>query len=153
MTRLGFVIAVVLDRLPEVLIIPKEASAFDILGDHFEDVGLGVLNGFYDFLRSSGGAIIGIRYLPYPDAEFVLNEVSQGAGLRVANEASEGILLIFWGGDQTFDPSMSADQYFGDNTVYRSKNTGRLALSFGIDTLTAAERASFLPAEASDRGD
>ncbi len=26
MTRLGFVIAVVLDRLPEVLIIPKEAS-------------------------------------------------------------------------------------------------------------------------------
>jgi hypothetical protein len=47
MMRLEFVIAVVLDRLPKVLVIPKEASAFDILCDHFEDVGLGVLNGFY----------------------------------------------------------------------------------------------------------
>jgi len=150
MTRLEFVIAVVLDPLPKVLVIPKEASAFDILVDHFEDVGLGVLNGFYDFLRSGGGAIVGIRYLPYPDAEFVLNEVPQGGGLRVANEGSEGMLLIFWGDDQTFDPSTSADQYFGDNTVYRSKYTGKLALSFGVDTLTATERASFLPTEASD---
>jgi hypothetical protein len=148
MTRLEFVIAVVLDRSPQMVVVPKEASGFDISGDHFDDVGLGVLNGFYDFLRSGSGAIIGVRYLPYPDAEFVLNEVPLGDGLRVANEGSEGVLLIFWGDDQTFDPSTSSDQYFGDNTVYRSKRTGRLALSFGIDTLTAAERASFLPTEA-----
>ena len=57
MTKIKTTIAVILGSSPRVSAIAKNASAFDISGDRFEDVGLGVHNGFYDFLRNRAGAV------------------------------------------------------------------------------------------------
>jgi len=48
-------IAVILDPVPVVIQIAKDAAAFDILEDRFERVDLGSHNGFYDFLRMREG--------------------------------------------------------------------------------------------------
>jgi hypothetical protein len=144
MIPLEFVIAVTLDPAPKVISMPKEATAFEDGADRFEDIGLGVLNGFYDFLRESGGGIIGIRFMPYPDAEFLLTSVRGSHRLRVARQGLQGTLTIYFGDDVAFDSSVSIDQYFGDNAIYRSLETGRFAISFGLDTLSPAETASLL---------
>ena len=54
------------------------------------------------------------------------------------------VLLIFWGEDRDFDPTLSSDQYFGDNAVYRGRDSGKIAIAFAIDLLSPAERASFM---------
>ena len=61
-------IAVILEAWPRIHTISKGATDFDFSGDRFVDVGLGLHNGFYDFLRSRSGAILGLRYLPDPEA-------------------------------------------------------------------------------------
>ena len=137
-------IAVILDSPPLVVTIAKEQAAFDAEGVHYEDVGLGYHNGFYDFLRSRSGTIIGLRYLPDPDAENLLKNVFESENLRFAQDGQLRVLLIFWGQDQDFDPATSSDQYFGDNVIYQAKGSGKLAIGFAIDPLSPLERASFL---------
>jgi len=143
-TELESVIVVILDAMPQILVIPKGAAEFEFSGDRFEDVGLGLHNGFYDFLRSPSGEILGLRYLPSPDAEDLLNGVPVGGCLRFTNDGQMRVLLIFWGREQNFDPETSSDQYFGDNAIYRGENSGKLAVAFAVDLLSSAERASFL---------
>lgn len=65
-------IAVILDAPPQIHLIPKDAAGFEFSGEHFEDVGLGMHNGFYDFLRSRTGRILGLRFSPDSDAEALL---------------------------------------------------------------------------------
>lgn len=144
LTELESAIVVVLDARPQIHVVSKGVASFDLSGDHYEDVGLGSHNGFYDFLRSPSGAILGIRYLPSPDAEGVLAGLSEGSGLRFANDGELRVLLIFWTQEQGFDPETSSDQYFGDNAVYRGRDSGKLAIAFSIDLLSAPERASFV---------
>ena len=98
------VVAVILESRPHLHVIPKGAAHFDCSTDHFEDVGLGSHNGFYDFLRSRSGAVLGLRYLPSPDAEVVLAGVSGDGGLRFSDDGQMRVLLIFWGEDRDFDP-------------------------------------------------
>jgi len=135
-------IAVVLNRRPQVISIQKDALAFDFLGEHFEDVGLGYDNGFYDFLRNRTGAITGIRYFPSPDADKALKEVAEGEGIMRPTDGNLPILQIFWGADHHFDPEAPCDQYFGNNFIYRSKHSGKVAIGFAIDALAPQERAS-----------
>jgi len=135
-------IAVILSPRPQVISIQKDALAFDFLGDHFEDVGLGYDNGFYDFLRNRTGAINGIRYFPSPDADKALEEVAEGEGITRPIDGNLPILQIFWGRDHTFDPEAPCDQYFGNNFIYRSQQSGKLAIGFAIDALPPEERAA-----------
>jgi hypothetical protein len=135
-------IAVVLDPQPQVIPIQRGAVAFDFLGDHFEEVGLGYRNGFYDFLRGRTGAIIGIRYLPWPDAETTLKGVAESEGITRARDGELPLLLIFWGPDRNFDPEVPCDQCFGNNFIYRSRRSGKLAIGFAIDVLAPQEKAS-----------
>jgi hypothetical protein len=141
-TESEFVIAITLDAPPRIHSIPKGAAEFHFSGDRFVDVGLGPHNGFYDFLRSRGGEILGVRYLPSPDAEVLLTVVPEHGGLRFANDGQVRVLLIFWGENRDFDPETSSDQYFGDNAVYRGEDSGKLAIAFAVDLLSPVERAS-----------
>jgi|GEM_PF-1890863 len=143
MTEIKTTIAVILGSSPRVSAIAKNASAFDISGDRFEDVGLGVHNGFYDFLRNRAGAVIGLRYLPSGDAEDILKGISETEGLSLAREGRQLAVLVFCGREQDFDPKTSSDLYFGDNAVYRSKASGKLAIGFALDSLSLQEVASF----------
>jgi hypothetical protein len=135
-------IAVVLNPRPLVIPIQKDAVTFDVLGDHFEDVGLGYHNGFYDFLRSRTGAVIGTRFLPCADAEVALKAVAESEGISRAKDGKLPLLLIFWGPHRDFDPEAPCDQSFGNNYIYRSKQSGKLAIGFSIDVLTPEERVS-----------
>jgi len=143
MTETKTTIAVILDSRPRVFAIAKNTPAFDVSGDHFEDVGLGFHNGFYDFLRDRAGSVIGLRYLPSSDAEDILKEVSETEGLRLARDGQHLEVVILCGREQDFDPETSSDQYFGDNTIYRSRVSGRLAIGFALDSLSPPEIASF----------
>jgi hypothetical protein len=140
--KIDSMIVVILGPRPLIRYIPKGTTAFELDDDHFEDVGLGYHNGFYDFLRSRTGAIIGLRLSPPADAERLLAEVTEGKYLRFTREGYQQVLSMFWGHEQDFDSETSSDQYFGDNTIYRAKRTGRLAVSFGVDLLSSAEKAS-----------
>jgi hypothetical protein len=128
-------IAVILSQRPQVIPIPKGALAFDFQGEHFEDVGLGYHNGFYDFLRSRTGAIIGIRYLPWPDAEITFKGIVESEDIIRSREGELPLLLLFWGPDRSFDPTGPCDQCFGNNVIYQSKLSGQLAIGFATDVL------------------
>lgn len=136
----GWQIAVILGPKPQIISIPKDAFTFDFHGDHFEDVGLGYDNGFYDFLRNRTGAINGIRYFPSSDADEVLKEVAEGGDMMRSTEGNSPALQIFWESDHNFQPDASCDQYFGNNFIYRSKHLGKLAIGFAVDVLTPLER-------------
>jgi hypothetical protein len=136
-------IAFILEARPRLRLIAKGARDFDFFGDRFEDVGLGEHNGFYDFLRSRKGEIIGLRYLPSAGAESLFDEISaQERGFRFGRDGELRVLFIFLGEDEDFDPETSSDQYFGDNAIYRSRVSGKIAVAFGYDLLSMAERAS-----------
>jgi hypothetical protein len=135
----------VLDAHPSVHFVPKGGAAFDLGEDRYQDAGLGYHNGFYDFLRSRTGLIIGVRLMPTPDAEALLTkEISPTEFLHFAPDGQLRVLLIFWAGTQAFDPEISSDQCFGDNTLYRGERSGRLAITFGIDLLPPKEKTSLI---------
>jgi hypothetical protein len=135
-------LAVVLGTQPKIIRIQRDAKSFELQGDHFQDVGFGHHNGFYDFLRSQVGRIIGIRYFPAAQAEVTLKAVAAGEHITRTSAEKMTALLIFWGADRHFNPEFPSDQYFGNNFIYRSNKSGALAVGFGIDILTADEKAS-----------
>jgi hypothetical protein len=71
-------ISVIFRSRPVVHFIPKGTVEFAFGDDHFEDLELGYHNGFYNFLRSRRGAIIGLRLIPDPAAETSLAEIPDG---------------------------------------------------------------------------
>jgi len=137
-------LAVVLSTQPRILRIQKDAQSFDLRGDHFQDVGFGYHNGFYDFLRSQAGTIIGIRYFPAAQADAMLQGVAEGEHIIRMRVEKMTALLVFWGADRHFNPEFPSDQYFGNNFIYLSNKSGRLAVGFGIDILAPDERASLM---------
>jgi hypothetical protein len=132
-------IAVVLAQQPKPVLIPKSARFFDALGHHFEDAGLGEHNGFYDFLRSRTGAIIGVRYLPSTDAAQTLKRVPEGKGIIHVRDGRLRALQIVWGRDEDIDPYSVADQSFGNNLIYRAHHSGTFAIGFAVDPLSSRE--------------
>lgn len=92
-------------------------------------------NGFYDFLRDNSGRILGTSLSVFPAAELLLDTLRPFSYVEVVNPT---ILRIFFGQDRNFDPSISIDQYFGDNRIYRS-TSGRTALSLSLAPLTPSE--------------
>ena len=138
-------LAVVLTTPPRPIVIPRSALSFDVLGQHFEDSGLGghnAHNGFYDFLRTQTGAVIGVRFTPDADASLALEAVPEGQGFRRVVEGKLTALLITWAPGEDFDPELSMDQYFGNNVIYRAAASGTLAIGFAVDPLSLEEIAS-----------
>jgi len=103
----------------------------------YQDVGQGDWTGFYDFLRTQEGDIIGIRYAPLVDDPSLLGDVGNKSYARVLPNAA---FELFFSGERSFVPEMSTDQDFGDNMVLRS-TLGEYALTFGLDDLEPRERA------------
>jgi hypothetical protein len=103
----------------------------------YQDVGQGDWTGFYDFLRTSEGAIIGIRFSPLLDEAGLLGDLKGKSYVRVLQN---GTFELFFSAERSFTPELSADQDFGDNMVLRSAS-GEYALTFGLDGLKASEQA------------
>jgi hypothetical protein len=103
----------------------------------YRDVGRGDWTGFYDFLRTGEGAIIGIRYSPLLDDAAMLSDLK---GKPYARVLPNSTFELFFSAERSFVPELSEDQDFGDNMVLRSAS-GEYALTFGVDDLKASEKA------------
>lgn len=111
-------------------------DSLSLCGAQLEDTGLGDWTGFYDWLRNCGGKVIGVRYWPFEQAEFLLKECSHCDSVRVD---SRGALLFFFGGESGFEEKLSGDQAFEEARILKTK-ADQYALLFGCDNLTEAEQ-------------
>ncbi|APW41772.1 hypothetical protein [Rhodoferax saidenbachensis] len=117
-------VAISSDSPPMVLGIANSIGAeLHLNGEVFLDSGKGDWLGFYDWLRSTSGQVIGVRIwldtkLPRPLFK------CQGVELIKADQQ----LLIFFGQERQFDESSSGDQDFCSNQLFLSKD--RFALTF-----------------------
>jgi demethylmenaquinone methyltransferase/2-methoxy-6-polyprenyl-1,4-benzoquinol methylase len=114
--------------------VPERQLQID--GEAFEDAGLGDFIGFYDWLRTADGEVIGVRLWPLLGAE---SAALQAAG-RCANvQASpvEGPLSIYFGEARTIEPALSGDQDFGENRLFVGAH--RFVLTFNAPAPMAAE--------------
>lgn len=102
---------------------------------HFEDLDDRDFNGFYDFLRDDSRRVLGVRFLPSAPPEFLLDSLKS---LPYVERGLSTELRIFFSQERKFDPSISVDQYFGENRIYCS-TTGRIALSFSLAPLNVSE--------------
>ena len=91
-------------------------------------------SGFYDWLRSERGFVLGIRYHPNEDTNFLLKDA---AGLSYATVGPYEDLCIFFGEDRAFDPAQSQDQDFAYDQVYSS--AAGSAICFSAENLSAAQ--------------
>ena len=121
-------VAVVLSphALPKLYPLAEEPEEeMDLDGQKFKDSGLGDWQGFYDWLRTSSGKVIGVQqWLDEP-------HVHVGALARCRNvvlPSHQASLLIFFENERAFNTELSNDQDFGSNRLLLGQDA--FALTF-----------------------
>jgi hypothetical protein len=104
---------------------PERSFVFE--NDFYEDQGFGDFTGFYDWLRNAEGRVIGVRYLPADELEFLCNAIAQLPYVVVDPQINS--IELYFSDDRSIDESVSNDQEFGDNRLFKSAS-GTFALSF-----------------------
>ena len=104
---------------------PKDSFTYD--NTTFRNQGFGDFTGFYDWLRNKDGEVIGVRYLPVDELKFLWHALANLPYVKV-NQKIKSIEFYF-SNDRTVDESVSDDQDFGSNSVYKSDD-GIFAISF-----------------------
>jgi hypothetical protein len=92
--------------------------------------------GHYDWLRSSSGQILGVRYWPFDDsihsrAVQILKAKCQSLDYAFV-DADPRYLSILFSKAKDIDDTISNDQDMGENGIYSAKGE-RIALCFEID--------------------
>src|SRR5258708_4999917 len=105
----------------------------------YRDLGRGDWTGFYDFLRTRDGRIIGIRYAPLLDDASLLSHLR---GKPYASVLPNATVELFFSTDRSFVPEFSSHQDFVDNMIFRS-DSGAYALTFGPDALNPSQPDQF----------
>lgn len=82
--------------------------------------------GFYDWLRTSDGDVIGICLRP---DEGEVDADTLNTLLSLENGNSAHTIYIYFGSDRGFDPSLSDDADFGNNILFHG-SMGSLAITF-----------------------
>ena len=104
-------------------------------GQQFEDFADRDFNGFYDFLRDNSGRVLGVSFSPSAPPAFLLEGLRALPYIEIAYSTT---VRICFGRERNFDLSISMDQYYGENRIYRS-SAGRIALSFSLAPLALSE--------------
>lgn len=112
-------------------------KAFEVGETKYTDVGLGDWTGFYDWLRSSEGVLLGVRYWP-ADANDALFE--NAGSVAYASIGTAGYLEIYFSQEGPSDPRRSNDQEFQYDAVFRSAE-GEWAIVFDTAALTPSDLA------------
>jgi len=103
------------------------SKLFVFEGIRYFDQGYGSFLGFYDWLRNSEHRVLGVRYFPFEEFEFLFEITKQ---LDYVDLDPAGRWLdIYFSSDRKVLESISDDQDFGGNTILRSED-GHYALSF-----------------------
>jgi hypothetical protein len=102
-------------------------------------------SGFYDWLRSEDGDVLGVRYHLTDDTRFLLKEV---CALDYAVVGQHEDVCIFFGENRAFDPAQSDNQDFSYDQVFVANGEGS-AICFSAENLTPAQIANIVAVEAS----
>jgi len=132
------VLLLILSAKPGLLLAKGCPRTFVHNGENFQDTDDQDFNGFYDFLRDDSRHVLGISFSPPALHGFLMDCVRSLPYVEVPCSTT---LRIFFREERNFNPSISMDQYFGDNRIYRSPGA-RVALSFGLTPLGLAEISS-----------
>jgi len=106
--------------------------------------------GFYDWLRQDSGHIVGVRYSPFEQTEFLIKAV-EGLTYVVIPEPKRCIEVYFspGSGSRGVDRSESDDQTFGSNRIfYSGEEKGRYLISFDTRRLSESEMQSIRTSKA-----
>ena len=91
--------------------------------------------GFFDWLRSPTGNVIGVRYSPFEEFRFVFKAICDVSDVLVTDKLS---IEVYFGDNRDVDPENSSDQDFGKNEVYTSTD-GKVLIAFGTSHLNEDE--------------
>lgn len=120
-----------------VAVLPEHPGMSFTQGDQrFTESGHGDLTGFYDWLRDASGTLLGVRYWPLREVDFPRDAVRHLPYVAVSDE--DPSIEIYFSTRRDFEPGLSVDQDFGENTVYVSDD-GDYAVSFGTHWLEEAD--------------
>jgi hypothetical protein len=106
---------------------PCPGNVFVCQGARYTDQGYGDFTGFYDWLRTPRGLVIGVRYYPVQEVEFLCKLAAHLSYVEI--DPKTRIVTLYFSEDRGVEPSLSADQDFGDNQVYKS-DAGEYGISF-----------------------
>ena len=125
-------VAVVLSAVERPCVYPiSDVSGSELMlgGEVFKDSGAGDWLGFYDWLRTRTGKIIGVRLW----VDEVNRDLRAAAGcVNVVGNAECFPFVIYLGDEREFADENSGDQDFGSNLLLLS--SGKFALTFNSPT-------------------
>lgn len=133
------ILALYLGEKPFGKIMKEDDIALLFPQSRFEEPDRDQSNGFYDFLRRSEELIVGIRWYPFPTAEYVLNHVKESSLIHADTSGTIKVLTIWLGRQEEFKNEISGDQQFYWNRIFVEKQTTSIAITFGIDRLSRKE--------------
>lgn len=115
---------------PAILRIDRIGMEVTIENDRFHRIEGDDFHGFYDWLRTPNGKIMGVRYFLFDDYEYIADKI-KGLSYVCVDESTSGgrNILIFFGNDHNFDEELSCDQLFAGDYVFKSER-GFFAFSF-----------------------
>jgi hypothetical protein len=108
---------------------------FHLGGKNYKDVGLGEFTGFYDWLRSSDGRLLGVRYWPQEDNVALFEAMAQKSFAKVSEAGALDIRFVEQG---VVDDASSCDQEFQYDAVFHAPDGG-WAIVFDTIALSAAD--------------
>ncbi len=120
---------VVLPRSKPAYLIPKigiHSTSIEIDGTLYAQTKAADWQGFYDWMRTTGGEVVGVRLWLDEDGDKRLLAI-QCDGVEV--DATRRLVQIWFTKLRQCDQSQSDDQDFGGNRLFRSFD-GSLALTF-----------------------
>jgi hypothetical protein len=97
--------------------------------------------GFYDWLRNSEKKIIGIRYCPFEETEFICS-IARELPYSIVSKKNTWVEFYF-SKDREYVSEFSADQQFTGNWILRSPS-GKYAITFRIDIMNESDRQQIL---------
>lgn len=109
------------------------------IGDmRYRDANFGEWTGFYDWLRNGDGDLLGIRYTPFEQTEFLTRELKD---LAYVEADPPRHIEIYFSERRAIDPNLSCDQALLYDAIFRSDD-GEYAIGFGMEELSESNLRS-----------
>jgi hypothetical protein len=119
-------------------------KGFLVGNKQYLDAAFGEWTGFYDWLRDTDGNLLGVRYAPSEDTEFLIERVTN---LSYVKADPSRDIEIYFSQKRTVDAKHSCDQAFLYDAIFHSDD-GDYAIGFGIEELSETDIYTLEKAEA-----
>src|SRR5262249_31761580 len=134
-------LAIVLAEPPKLILLPTEVGvSITLQGKVFVDSGLGDWIGFYDWLRTRDGKLLGVRtWLEKMSADDLRRNLAGNSAVELGN----GEVRVWFSEERGFDEAFSADQDLGTHRMMRA-GSDEFALTFDVERLSESELQTLL---------